>query len=65
MGGSQSSEGAQERAAVVNRVENEQGEVTVEVCLKVGLYLATLAHSCDFEGWIYTCVTRASTAWLW
>ena len=47
MGGSQSSEGPQERAAVVNRVENEQGEVTVEVCPSSGPYLATLDNSCN------------------
>lgn len=57
MGGSQSSEGPQERAAVVNRVDNEQGEVTVEVCPSSGPYLATLANSCN-SGWpnVYTCV---------
>ena len=43
MGGSQSADaGPQERAAVVNRVENEQGEVTFEVCpTGRGPYLAT------------------------
>ena len=40
MGGSQSTESTGERAAVVNRVENEQGEVTVEVCSTTSHHLA-------------------------